>query len=52
VKAFHGRLALSPGSIGVEKLKKLGVSRVSVGGALLRKLMSVFEGEATRLKVL
>lgn len=27
VKAFAGKLAVSPGSIGAEKLKKLGVSR-------------------------
>ena len=52
VKAFKGKLALSPGSIWVGRLKELGVSRVSVGGALLRKLMSVLEGEAIRLKVL
>ncbi|KAK5944912.1 hypothetical protein PMZ80_002114 [Knufia obscura] len=52
VKAFGGRLAVQPGSIGVEKLTELGVSRISVGPALWRKSMSVLEGEGLRLGVL
>lgn len=52
VEAFDGKLAVQPGSIGVEKLKELGVSRISVGPALWRKSMSVLDDEGTRLKVL
>lgn len=52
VKAFDGKLAVQPGSIGVEDLKKLGVSRISVGPMLWRKSMSVLEEEGLRLRVL
>lgn len=52
VEAFDGKLAVQPGSIGVEKLKELGVSRISVGPALWRKSMSVVEDEGTRLGLL
>lgn len=52
VEALDGRLAVQPGSIGVEKLKELGVSRISVGPALWRKSMSVVEDEGVRLKLL
>lgn len=52
VEAFDGRLAVQPGSIGVERLVELGVSRISVGPALWRKSMSVLNDEATRLKLL
>lgn len=49
VKAFGGRLAVQPGSIGIEKLKQLGVSRVSVGPALWRLSMGSIESEAQKL---
>jgi 2-methylisocitrate lyase-like PEP mutase family enzyme len=52
VKAFGGRLAVQPGSIGVEKLTDLGVSRISVGPALWRRSMDVIEEEAVRLNLL
>ena len=52
VKAFGGRLAVQPGSIGVERLRELGVSRISVGPALWRRSMSALEEEGLRLKVL
>lgn len=52
VKALNGRLAVHPGSIGIEKLRGLGVSRISVGPALWRGSMSVLEKEGVRLKVL
>lgn len=51
LKAFDGRLAVQPGSIGVEKLTELGVSRISVGPALWRKSMSVVLEEADNLKL-
>ncbi|KAK5089570.1 hypothetical protein LTR24_006125 [Lithohypha guttulata] len=50
VKALNGRLAVQPGSIGVEKLKELGVSRISIGPALWRRSMIVLEEEGVRLK--
>lgn len=52
VQALDGRLAVQPGVLGVEKMKELGVSRISVGPALWRKSMSVLEGEGVRLGVL
>ena len=52
VKAFDGKLAVQPGSIGVEKLTELGVSRISVGPMLWRKSISVLEEEGARLKIL
>lgn len=51
VQAFAGKLAVQPGSLGIEKLTELGVSRISVGPALWRKSMSVVEDEAVRLKL-
>ena len=42
-EAFEGRLALQPGGIGVERLCGLGVSRISLGPALWRESMEVFE---------
>ena len=50
--AFGGRLAVQPGSLGIEKLKLLGVSRISVGPALWRKSMAVILDAAEEMKVL
>ena len=52
VDAFGGRLAVQPGSIGVQKLSDLGVSRISVGPMLWRKSMSVLVDEAVQMKLL
>ncbi|KAK5076698.1 hypothetical protein LTS08_005869 [Lithohypha guttulata] len=46
VAAFHGNLAVQPGSIGIKRLTELGVSRISVGPALWRKSNSVLVEEA------
>lgn len=52
VSAFGGKLAVQPGSLGVEKLVAAGVSRISVGPALWRKSMSAIVPEAESLRVL
>lgn len=50
--AFEGRLAIQPGSIGVERGAASGASRISLGPALWRKSMSAILPEAENLKVL
>ena len=42
-EAFKGRLAVQPGGIGIKRLCGLGVSRISLGPALWRKSMAVFD---------
>lgn len=51
-QAFEGRLAVQPGSLGVEKLITAGVSRISVGPALWRQSMNVVVPEAEKVMVL
>lgn len=50
--AFDGKLAVQPGSIGVEKLTELGVSRISIGPTLWVKSQARFVEEAQALKIL
>lgn len=52
VEAFGGKLAVQPGSIGAEKLKELGVSRISVGPVLWMQCMSGLVKAAEDMKLL
>ncbi|RMZ83441.1 hypothetical protein DV737_g1533, partial [Chaetothyriales sp. CBS 132003] len=49
VEAFDGKLAVQPQALGIPLLKQLGVARISVGPAVWRKAIEVFDTEAVKV---